>query len=191
MYLIGCVLVGLLVSYFGIEKYLEYSEKSGIVSNSEENLTTLGGDKKLEADAHTKILTEYKDQNDAMNKSLSSVFPSQENYTELTKTFDEYFYANNRTNNPIIVTDMSFGAPLDDKSGKYQILPIAMNITSSESNFYKFLNFVQDSGTLSKSVRLLDLKSIQMNFSQEDSVNSKSTIQFRADINAYFQTDKS
>jgi hypothetical protein len=67
-----------------------------------------------------------------------------------------------------------------------------MNITSSEPNFYKFLQFVQDSGTLSKSIRLLTLKSIQMNFSEEDaSKEGRNALQFRADIDAYFQTDKS
>jgi len=192
MYLIGCVLVGLFVSYFGIEKYFEYSEKTQIVSASEQNLAQLDKDKKSDTETSVKILTENKSRNEAVNKALSSVFPSSENYTELTKAFDEYFLANNRTNNPIIVTDMTFGAPADDTTKKYQILPISMNITSSEPNFYKFLQFVQDSGTLSKSIRLLTLKSIQMNFSEEDaSKEGRNALQFRADIDAYFQTDKS
>lgn len=191
--MIGVVIVGLLVSYYGIEKYLEYSDKVAIVTESEKELATLTQANKDEVTAYTKVQTDYKDQDEEMLKGLSLVFPSQENYTELTKIFDTYFLENNRTTNPIIATDMQFGTPTSDSSGKYDVLPISMNITASESNFYKFLSYIQDSGTLSKKLRLLDLKSVQMNFATDDSGSTgkgKNKIQFRAEISAYFQKDK-
>lgn len=194
LYLIGVVILGLFVSYYGIEKYLEYSDKATIVGDSEKELVTLTQTKKDEGDSYAKVRTEYKTQDESMLKELALVFPSQENYTELTKIFDAYFLENNRATNPIIATDMQFGTPTKDKSGKYDVLPISMNITASEANFYKFLSFVQDSGTLSKKLRLLDLKSVQMNFAEDDTGTtsaSKNKIQFRAEIQAYFQKDKS
>ncbi|MCX6734155.1 MAG: hypothetical protein NTX63_05115 [Candidatus Peregrinibacteria bacterium] len=193
LYMIGVIIVGLFVSYYGIEKYLEYSDKTTIVSESEKELVSLNQTNKIEGDAYTKVQTDYKDSDESMLKELALVFPSQENYTELTKIFDAYFLENNRTNNPIIATDMQFGTPIADKSGKYNILPISMNITASEANFYKFLSYVQDSGTLSKKLRLLDLKSVQMNFAEDDTGPAganKNKIQFRAEIQAYFQKDK-
>lgn len=190
--MIGVIIVGLFVSYYGIEKYLEYSDKTTIVSESEKELVSLNQTNKIEGDAYTKVQTDYKDSDESMLKELALVFPSQENYTELTKIFDAYFLENNRANNPIIATDMQFGTPIADKSGKYNILPISMNITASEANFYKFLSYVQDSGTLSKKLRLLDLKSVQMNFAEDDTgpaSANKNKIQFRAEIQAYFQKD--
>ncbi len=188
LYMIGVVIVGLLVSYYGIEKYLEYSDKVAIVNDSEKGLAGLTQTKKSDGDLATKVQTDYKEQDEEMRKGLALVFPSQENYTELTKIFDAYFLENNRVNNPIIATDMQFGTPAADTSGKYDVLPISMNITASEANFYKFLSFVQDSGTLTKKLRLLDLKSVQMNFAEDA---GKHKIQFRAEISAYFQKDKS
>ena len=189
--MIGVIIVGLFVTYYGIEKYLEYSDKSTIVANSEQELVDLGKSKKLEADGFTALASDSKTQRDTMIKELSSVFPSQENYTELTRIFDAWFLNTNRSNNPIVLTDMQYGTPATDKSGKYDVLPISMNITSSEPNFYKFLSFVQDSGTLSQKVRLLNLKSVQMNFSDDTTATIKNQIQFRAEIQAYFQKDKS
>lgn len=191
LYMIGVIIVGLFVTYYGIEKYLEYSDKSTIVANSEQELVDLGKSKKLEADSFTTLASDSKTQHDTMIKELSAVFPSQENYTELTRIFDAWFLNTNRSNNPIVLTDMQFGALAADKSGKYDVLPISMNITSSEPNFYKFLSFVQDSGTLSQKVRLLNLKSVQMNFSDDTTSTVKNQIQFRAEIQAYFQKDKS
>lgn len=193
LYLIGVVIAGLLVAYYGIEKYLEYSEKATIVSESETSLTALTETKKTDGDVYTKVQTEYKTQDEEMQKGLALVFPSAENYTELTKILDAYFKENNRGSESIIATDMQFGTPVADSGGKYDILPISMNITASEKNFYKFLSFIQDSGTLSKKLRLLDLKSVQMNFADDESgsASSKNKIQFRAEIQAYFQKDKS
>lgn len=190
LYLIVLVILGLGVAYYGIEKYLEYSDKSGVVTQSESLLVNLEQDSKKEQDDFTTTKTTYKDKDAELNIELSSVFPLRENYTELTKVFDEYFVSRNTSNNPIIATDIQYGTPTSEPGAKYDILPISMNISASESNFYDFLRFIQSSGTLSKKLRLLDLKSIQLNFSEDDSATSKKTIQFRAEVNAYFQKAK-
>ncbi len=190
LYLIMLVILGLGVSYYGIERYLEYSDKSTVVTQSEGLLSNLEKDSKKEQDDFTATKTTYKDKDTELNTELSSVFPLKENYTDLTKVFDEYFVSKNSSNNPIIATDIQYGTPTSEPGSKYDILPISMNISASESNFYDFLRFIQNSGTLSKKLRLLDLKSIQLNFSDDTSSTNKNTIQFRAEVSAYFQKAK-
>lgn len=185
LYLIGILIVGLLVTGFGIEKFLELMEKGDVVTKSEELMVALEQDKKKEEDSYTSIKTEYKERDASLDTELASVFPSAENYTDLTKTLDDYFAKKNKTG-PMIATDIQYGAPTTDKSSKYDILPISMSITASETNFYDFLRFIQNSGTLSTKLRLMDLRSIQLNFSEENDADSKKTIQFRAEISAYF-----
>mgnify|MGYP001620111502 CR=1 FL=1 len=189
LYLICILLVGLLVAGFGTEKFLELTEKSEVVQRSEELMGALERDKQKEEATHTSIKTEYKDRDASLDTELANVFPSAENYTDLTKTLDDYFAKKNKVS-PMVATDIQYGAPTTDKSSKYDILPISMSITASEPNFYDFLRFIQNSGTLSTKLRLMDLKSIQLNFSEENDADSKKTIQFRAEINAYFQKSK-
>ncbi len=192
LYAILLVFVALGVAYYGIEKYLEYSDKNTVVAQSDAFVSQLEKDNKKEADAYTAAQVLYKDTDASMNKELASVFPLEEDYTSLTKEFDDYFFSYNKKkgNDPVVVTDIQYGSPTSDASAKYDILPISMNITASENGFYDFLRFVQSSGTLSKKLRLLDLKSIQLNFNSDDTGSAKSTIQFRANLSAYFQKTK-
>ncbi len=190
LYLIGIVIVGLGVAYYGIESFLDYSEKRGVVEQSQSLLANLTKEQKKEMDGLNAIKVEYKDRDAAMEGELNSVFPIQENYTEVTKILDDYFFSKNKPSNPLIATDVQFGSPVSEAGSKYDILPISMNITASEANFYDFLRFVQGSGTLSKKLRLLDLKSIQLNFSEDESASAKKSIQFRAEVSAYFQKTK-
>lgn len=188
--MIFLIIAGLVVLYYGIERYLEYSDKANVVSQSQALLQNLETENKKETDDYNTTKTTYKEKNEALNKELSSVFPLQENYTELTKVFDEYFVSRNKTNNPIIATDIQYGSPTSDAKSRYDILPISMNITASESNFYDFLKFIQSAGTLSKKLRLLDLRSIQLNFSDDTDASGRNTIDFRAEVQAYFQKPK-
>lgn len=197
LYMIALVIVGLGLLYFGIEKYLEYNDKSTVVTESDALLGSLTADHKKEADEFAAIQASYKEADLTLNKELASVFPLTEDYTSLTKEFDDYLYTYNKKNatDPVVATNIQYGAATTDAAAKYSILPISMDISSSEAGFYDFLRFVQSSGTLSKKLRLLDLKSIQLNFSDSGSANSsgklsKSTIQFRADLSAYFQKAK-
>lgn len=188
LYLILLVLIVLGVAYFGVEKYFEYSDKSSVVTQSESLLSQLEKDAKKEQDDYTAIKTDYKDANSALALELGEVFPLDENYTKLTKAFDDYFVKN--TNNKSVANDIQYGTPVSEPGSKYDVLPITMNIVTSEANFYDFLRFVQSSGTLSKKLRLIDLKSIQLNFSDDSGSggsSGKSSIQFRATLNAYFQ----
>lgn len=192
LYAILLVFVALGVIYYGVEKYLEYSDKNTVVTQSNAFVSQLEKDNKKEADAYAAAQALYKDTDASMNKELASVFPLEEDYTSLTKEFDDYFFNYNKKkgNDPVVVTDIQYGSPTSDASAKYDVLPISMNITASENGFYDFLRFVQSSGTLSKKLRLLDLKSIQLNFNSDDTGSAKSTIQFRANLSAYFQKTK-
>jgi hypothetical protein len=77
---------------------------------------------------------------------------------------DGFFKKHNRANDPIIATDLQFDQPHADPNNQFLVLPFTVNIESSEANFYRFLAYIESSGTLSGNVRLMDIQSIQMNF---------------------------
>jgi len=70
-----------------------------------------------------------------------------------------------------------------------------MTIASSQENFNKFLQYVEQSGSLLGKTRLMDIQSIHLSFGEDESgesgvkvTNSNSElINFSVKIHAYFQ----
>lgn len=187
LYIIGIVIVGLAVAYISIEQYLQLSETRTIVATQQQTIDRLEKDQQQSSLFLSQTKERYKDLQATMNKELAIVFPYDEQYTLLTKEFDAYFLQHNRTTNPIVVTDLTFGTPAASKDNTYMTLPIQMNISSSEDNFFKFLAYIQQSGTLADKVRLINLKATQLTFSDDTADSQKRHIQFRVDLEAYFQ----
>lgn len=186
LYLMGTVLLALAVSYVGVERYMEYADKLDVVTAMTSRLADLTREQKKTSDQLTKLKSDNKDQDLAMRGQLEEVFPSDEKYTDLTRLFDSYFKEHHTQANKIIATDLQFGTAAASSDNNYDVLPVSMNITSSEKNFYDFLAFIQRSGTLSKKIRLMEANSIQLNFPDADSGNANE-LQYRVDLNAYFQ----
>ena len=75
----------------------------------------------------------------------------------------------------------------EDPDGEYKYLPLRMTISASRENFTKFMQYIEKSGSLLGKVRLMDIQSINLSFSEGDSIESES-INFSVKINAYFQS---
>lgn len=129
-----------------------------------------------------------------LKDAIQAVYPDQENYTILTQSLDKYMHDNSTNENPIFMSDLKFGEARIDKNKDYAVLPFSLTLTTSQENFDNFLHFVETSGALSEKVRLMDLNSISISFSESQKAEtgtlnqSKQMLDVSLAMNAYFQT---
>lgn len=187
LYLFVILILAVSTGFYGIERYLELSEKNNISSQSQQFLDDL--EKNRTDEREFLIQTKEKNQEilQKIGREIAEVFPGGEQYTPLTRLLDDFFKKNNRLGNPIIATDLQFSQTSEDADKRYLILPFTLNIESSEENFYRFLAFVESSGTLSDRIRLMDIESINLNFPTENDPKAKKRIHFNAKLQAYAQ----
>lgn len=119
------------------------------------------------------------DKMSANQEKLSSIFPTDEDLTGLTRLFDDFAFKNHYANNPFFISQLSYGAPADNESLNARVLPITMTVETSERNFFKFLEFVETSGSVESGVRLLATNGINLQLSDEgsDVMNVQLTLQ--------------
>lgn len=153
------------------------------ISNS---ITQIKKDFQNLGDMHAKKLLDF-------NKKLENILPLDENYTDLTRLFDNFFAENDSQGSPIFQSTLRFGKGVPvPQMPDVSLLPITMNIDASRDNFLKFLDFVNDSGSLENGRRLMEITSVQLNFPEGGEVlkDPKQKMNFTVEMNAYFQTPK-
>ena len=130
-----------------------------------------------------------KDDFNSLSKSIESsiedVFPSTDDYTNLTRQIDLIESDLFSVNNPFEISSISYQDQIDGNN--YRILPLKLSISSSSSNFIKFLHHIENSGNLDEGVRMMDISSIKLNFEDSSRASDSSIINFNVQINAYFQ----
>lgn len=178
---------------YGILQYRIFEgESAAIVKNAAELATLTETVEK--SSAAFKIFAEERAKKQAeLAKKLRNILPPDENYTDLTRQLDQYFIEHDKVGNPIFQSSLRFGkgAPAAGLSG-VSTLSMSMNLEATRDNFYKFLDFVHNSGSLETGTRLMDINSVQLNFSEGGEVvkNPKQEINFTVDMNAYYQTPR-
>jgi hypothetical protein len=130
-----------------------------------------------------------------LNDNLRDVFPANDNYTELTRAFDAFEEQTHTAKSPFVISNIEYQEIQTSEDGNYKYLPVRMTIASSQENFNKFLQYVEQSGSLLGKTRLMDIQSIHLSFGEDESgesgvkvTNSNSElINFSVKIHAYFQ----
>jgi len=188
-YLVLSLIVVLGTFALGYFKYSEYKViKAALVENQtySSELKTAVANEKV---AFQNSKNNYDKLFDEMNANLKEVFPSDDNYTELTRAFDLLESKLNRSKDPFLISNIDYQDIQTSEDGTYKYLPLRMTISASNNNFTKFMQYIEESGSLSEKVRLMDVQSINLslNDNEKDGVN---TINFSIKINAYFQGDK-
>lgn len=129
------------------------------------------------------------DQN--INIELEFVFPDMENHTVLTRTLEQLESEYNRKLSPFIINSLQYLKVDESDDGTYAVLPFKMTIHSSYDNFFKFLRYVENSGTLRDKTRLLNMKSIVINFvsptGSPTNLSGENEINFNVSMEAYFK----
>jgi hypothetical protein len=185
-YAILCVVFGGLIVAYSYFKWVDYSLYKEAVAANEANVEILKSKKISESSNYQNQKAVFDELTDEIDSSLKEVFPAQNNYTELTRSFDQFENATDSKNNPFLISNIEYQDIQITEDEAYKYLPVRMTISSSEENFTKFLQYIEKSGSLVDEVRLMDIESIHMSFSENEETTNN-TINFSVKINAYYQ----
>jgi hypothetical protein len=112
---------------------------------------------------------------------VGEVIDPKESISEVTRYLDEVF-----VNFPgeFVNTSLTFSELREAEGLAYS--EVNLNITSTEENFYNFLNFVENTGfTSAAETRLMEIRSINMTLS---SANEEDSLNYRVVMRIYFQS---
>lgn len=140
-------------------------------------------------------LTTVKEENIELNQTIQEerdvVFPKGENHTSLTRTLEQFANDTHRSKSPFMISNLHYQTPQESEDGDYMILPFKLTIHSSYENFFKFLEYVSNSGTLSDKTRLIDIQQIVINFvspqGTQGNLSGQDEINFNVSMQAYFR----
>jgi len=185
-YAILCVLFASLMGFYTFSKWTDYQYAIQGVAQNNSLIVSLRNNLSTEKAATDAKKTETDQLNKDVAQKLQVIFPTTDDYTNLTKQMDAYELQLSTKNNPFEISNIDYQDPIPGDS--YSILPMRMNIRSSSDNFKKFLHMIENSGSLKDNVRLMDISSIRLNFENNDqNPGTNGIISFSIQINAYFQ----
>lgn len=178
---------------YGVFQFRSLQEYKQALIQSQEGIAQLGVTFTSEKKNYQTLADERAKKQAELGKKLMAILPPDENYTDLTRQFDNYFADHDRPGNPILQSSLRFGkgAPIQDIPDVSE-LSVSMNLEATRDNFLKFLQYVSNSGSLDSVTRLMDINSIQLNFPEGGEVvqDLGQKINFTVDMNAYYLTPK-
>jgi len=193
-YMMLMVVTAAFAGYYGYTQYTKLSGAQDALAKEQIQITELQNTQAETSNDYANLKKDFDQKYSGVLTSLQAVYPLEENYTDLARLFDQFFQNNNTSFNPVFVSDMKFGQARVTESSDYMVLPVTMTITGSQDNFLKFLKFVENSGVLEDKTRLMDIRSISINFTGTSSQFSafagaatQPSINVSVALNAYYQ----
>jgi membrane-associated HD superfamily phosphohydrolase len=161
-YAVLCLLFVTLMGFYTYSKWDQYQLAIQGVAQNKSYISSLRNSVSSEkAVAETKMADAVKLNKDVGEK-LKVIFPTGDDYTNLTKRIDAYEGDLSKKTSPFEVSNIDYQEPIINEN--YSVLPMRMNIRSSKENFTNFLHMVENSGSLKNNIRLMDISSIRLNF---------------------------
>ncbi len=181
---------------YGYMQYTKLTEVQSAIASEAATLTKMqAAEKQIQAE-YANIKSAYDTDFSTIRESIEEVFPSEEQYTKLTRVLDDFVIEhNNTTLNPIFMGSLSFGQPRIDEEKGYSVLPFTLDLDTTRENLEKFLEYIENSGSLENGIRLMEVESISLNFPRK-TVSAFATGELQTEIptlgvnlilNAYFQ----
>jgi hypothetical protein len=115
---------------------------------------------------------------------LESVFPTEENITDLNRMFDDFAVKNNYANNPFFISSINYQGEQTTEEG-YRYVPANISVTASSKNLGEFMEFIETSGSLEGEVRLMSIEDMSLSYPAEYG----GTYEAKFSIKAYFSQD--
>ena len=188
-YSILCGLFLVLIGSYVYFKWVDYSLYKDAIALNERTIDSLKTQVISEKSEYSTKKTDFEELSEDIEDSLKEVFPADNSYTELTRAFDQFEEETDRNNNPFVISNIEYQDLQEPEDEDHKYLPLRMTISSSAENFTKFLQYVEKSGSLLDKVRLMDIQSIHLSFSDSGEGVSQDTINFSVKIHAYFQNN--
>lgn len=115
-------------------------------------------------------------------QELLQVFPTNEDLSDLTRLLDTFAVKNNFDNNPFFISSLNYQTVVTPEAATYRYVPVSMTVTTSRKNLSKFLEFVENSGSMEGQVRLMSVQELSVDYPSEYG----GTYEARITLNAYF-----
>ena len=187
LYSILCGLFVALIGSYVYFKWVDYGLYKDAIAINERTVDALKTQVIAQKSDYLNKKETFDELSEDIEDSLKEVFPAENSYTELTRAFDKFEEETDRNNNPFVISNIEYQDIQDTDEGDYKYLPLRMTISSSAENFTKFLQYAEKSGSLLDKVRLMDIQSIHLSFSDSAEGVSQDTINFSVKIHTYFQ----
>lgn len=189
------VIIALIGGYFAYQQFSEFRTLKGYIKANSTLTTSLDTSFTTEDSKYKALNSNYRKLIVSRDQKIDSILPTDESLTELTRLLEQFFIDNNFPNNPVTLSSLSFAN--SDETEKYMTLSFTMNLTGTEANFFKLLDFIKDSGNLNTPYRLMAITKVNMVFPQvseeEDATLEESDTPAVEELNysiegvAYFQ----
>ncbi len=155
-------------------------EQTTAIQSEATNLTSF---RKTLADEYKEIKVDVTAAREQTEQALSQVLPAGEDITSLTRLFDNYEAANNFASNPFFISAIQYAAPsTSQQTGTYRSVTLDLSADASKKNLSKFLEMIENSGSLEAETRLMSVDNL--NIAYPDEYGGTYTI--RAEVLAYY-----
>jgi len=172
------VVAGGTFTYFKVQHYMALQ---GAIAQNQTLLQKLNGESAGIEKNLTEITEKFKTEEERFHRQLLAVLPEGEQYTQLARDLDIFFEENFTEASTFVASSLRFGQ--GTQSGDYAILPVSLTIESSEKNFFKFMEFVENSGALAENTRIMDIQSVRIALPGEEA--STGNYNYTVNLNAY------
>lgn len=195
-FLFTTILLAACAGYYCFQLFDTFTKTSVALAQEQETLVTLERTVNVTAQTYSDTKKAFDESFKPVRESIQKVYPSGEDYRELTRLLDAFCKEHNTPANRMSCSDLKYPPARVEANNNYAILPATLTFTSSQENFFEFLNFVHNSGALEEKTRLMDIKSIQINFVYDKSAGGsgasvqnpeKPLLNVSIALNAYFQ----
>lgn len=166
--------------WYGFNGYSQLSQAKTDITQTDQTLALLEQDSLSVTQSYQDAKKTFMDNESVKLEKIETVFPREEDLTDLTRAFDAFATKNHYSSNPFFVSQLTYGE-MATQDG-YQVLPITMSIECSEKNFYKFLNYIEASGSLNTGVQLMSINALSLQMEEETD-----TLRVQLSLYAYLQ----
>lgn len=190
----------------GFWSFEKYSELRAVVSETEAftaSAQTMESQGKIDSEG---ALEEAKQaqQNAEQSAEIKKILPPAAFKTDLLRDLEKFFESMNSTKNPMLVNSINIPDPLEDTELSASVITVNLSIESTESNFYKFMEWVETSGYVNPegttsgndTPRLMSIESIQIQFpealAEETAATAEvpevKTLNYNVTLNTYIKS---
>lgn len=127
----------------------------------------LSAEKTVLTENYQDLKTEVNETRRSSDLKLATVFPADENLTELTRIFDDFELKNNFESNPFFLSKISYGKVENSEENNYRIVPLNVTFEASSKNMSKFIEFIEGSGSIEGEIRLMSIENIKITYPDE------------------------
>lgn len=191
------ILLTAVAGYYCFQLFDTFSKTSVALAQEKETLVALERNVNVTTQTYSDTKKAFDENFKPVLESIQKVYPTSEDYRELTRLLDTFCKEHNTPSNRLSCTDLKYPPARIEQNNNYAVLPATLTFTSSQENFFEFLNFVHNSGALEEKTRLMDIKSIQINFVYDKATSAsgapsaqaseKPLLNVSVALNAYFQ----